>query len=238
MTPMKPRISTVWKILGILLIWALAVAITLPYAWSQEIILGKYCVNAGLFMNAKEENIYVVTWIFSGWILPFLIICILYGLCVKKLRESKLKEENESMKKRNAQSRKVVKMFIIIVCVFFLCTMPYNLFFVTTNFMLRYRRDAVDHSLIWALNYALFVLTNINSCINPFIYAKMHQEMNVFVRNAWKKLCPRDRLRRGGAKSAHQKSYTVSHNANIHLHEKVAFSKRPLEKTFENAATF
>ena len=60
MTPMKPRISTVSKVIGILLIWILAVAITLPYAMSQELIPGKYCINAGLLLNAKEENIYVV----------------------------------------------------------------------------------------------------------------------------------------------------------------------------------
>ena len=236
MTPMKPRISKVLKILGILLIWALAVAITLPYAMSQELIVGKYCINAGLLLDAKEENIYVVTWMFSGWILPLLLIGTLYGLCIKKFKEGKFKEENESIKKRNAQNRKVVKMFIIIVGIFSLCTLPYSIFFVATNFMLRYRRAAVDHSLIWVLNYALFVLTNVNTCINPFIYAKMLKEMKTIVRNAWKKFCCRGPLRRGHANSAREKSYAVSQNVNVQQHGEVVLSRRSLEQTFENAA--
>eukprot|EP00112_Aurelia_sp_Birch-Aquarium-sp1_P004113 Seg1467.7 transcript_id=Seg1467.7/GoldUCD/mRNA.D3Y31 product="C3a anaphylatoxin chemotactic receptor" protein_id=Seg1467.7/GoldUCD/D3Y31 len=238
-TPMKPRISTISKILGILLIWALAVGITLPYALSQELIFGTYCLDAGIFMTAKESNIYVVMWIFSGSLLPLLIISILYGLCIKKLKEGKLKEENESMKKRNAQNRKVVKMFIIIVGIFFLCTMPYSIYYVATNFMLTYRRESVDRFLIWILNYTLFVLTNVNSCINPFIYAKLHQGMNTFVGNAWKKFSCRGSRRRSHANEASKKTHAVPQNGSAQPQGKVASPKRAVDTvdaSFENAA--
>ncbi len=190
--PLQPRLSTKSKIIGIAIVWIFAIGITIPYTISQglheEGVLS-ICIDQGV-LSELGRNIYVTSWIVTGWGVPFIIISFLYTLCILDLRKISTTNSNDiAVNQRKTENQKVVKMFIIIVCLFFILTTPYSLMYVTFNYLLTYRRSELDVNLIMKLNYALFVITTSNSCMNPLIYAKLHQEINPFVKKVAKRIC-------------------------------------------------
>eukprot|EP00794_Sanderia_malayensis_P020283 gene20283-22269_t len=179
--PLQPRLSTKFKIIGIIVVWLVALGITVPYAISQGVDKDQsICIDQGV-LSKKARNIYVTCWIVTGWGIPFIVISILYSICVFELM-SKKKSNSVTVKQRRDENKRVVKMFLIIVSLFFIFTTPYSLMYVTFNYLLTYKREAVDINAIMKWNYALFVLTTLNSCMNPIIYAKLHREINPFVK--------------------------------------------------------
>ena len=77
------------------------------------------------------------------------------------------------------ENRRVVNMFTTIVCAFFLLTMPYSLFYFTLAYLEYAKPDDINFDHLISANYGLFVLTMINSCTNPIIYARMHSKVRV-----------------------------------------------------------
>ena len=177
---MKPRISITKKCIGLLLVWLFAFGNAMPYMLSIGMQDGKYCrVISGKVMTVKELTSYNWVWMAGNWILPMVILCVLYSRCMKKLRNNKLKySQNETMKKRADENKRVVKMLSIVVIAFFMLTIPYTLFYMGMSYMVAYAPQHMNLILILTLNYALSLLTSINSCVNPFIYARMHKEIN------------------------------------------------------------
>ena len=192
MTPLKHRLSTTMKVCGVIFVWAIAIGISMPYILSQDVqdYNGeKFCLEDINFMTEKQKVIYAISLSVTGWIIPITIVAVLYGLCIQKLRETSFNNDNnDSMKRRLIENRKVIKMFILITILFCLFTLPYATFYSTLTIFLTYKRDGVDFKLIWTLNYSLFAISNINSCINPFVYAKRQPKMKAFVKMALNRL--------------------------------------------------
>lgn len=215
---MKPRISIKKKCLGLLFVWLFAFGNAMPYMLSIGMQDGKYCrVISGKVMTVKELTSYNWVWMAANWILPLVILCVLYSRCTKKLRENKLKySQNETMKKRADENKRVVKMLSIVVFAFFMLTIPYTFFY-----MVAYAPQHMDFILVLTLNYALSVLTSINSCVNPFIYARMHKEINVVFK---KKLsCCRSR-------SYNQNSNNRNVGRGIALKKMASFSNKAFQR--------
>ena len=140
-------------------------------------------------MDSKTKSVYVCLWLFVGWIMPLFAVSIIYFLCSQELQKNHFgKETNDTTRKRAMENKRVVKLFVTLVSLFAVLTLPYTVFFITTHFVLTYLRKEANFDLIWTLNYFLFVLTNINSCTNPIVYAKMHKEINNFAGKAWRRI--------------------------------------------------
>ena len=111
------------------------------------------------------------------WCIPNVIMAITYYKYARVLKANSFKyDNNREMQRRNKQNAKFVKMFAIIVIVFFLLTMPYAVFHIYFFHMIFIIRITIDIGLIIRLNNimgCLFAVAAINGCINPLIYAKM-----------------------------------------------------------------
>ena len=193
MTPMKRRLSIVIKLCGIVFTWVIAIGISLPYilAQSHHYYRGEYfCLEKTHALKQKQKDVYVISLAVIGWIIPISIISVLYGLCIRKLRQNIFNNDNnDTMRRRIIENKKVIRMFILIETLFCICTLPYAILYATINFLLAYRRNDVDPQVIWTLNYSLFAFSNINSCMNPFIYAKRQAEVKDILKKVWNKLC-------------------------------------------------
>ena len=190
---MKRRLPKTMKLCGIAFTWAIAIGISVPYILTQKYQkhLGEYfCLEHSSVMTQKQKDYYVILLLVIGWALPILIVTVLYGLCIHKLRGSTFKNDsNISMKRREVENRRVINMFVLVSVLFCLCTLPYAILYAAINFLLAYKRNEVDFELLWTLNYSLFALSSINSCLNPFIYASRQPEIRAFAKVAWNKLC-------------------------------------------------
>ena len=190
---MKRRLSIVIKLCGIVFTWVIAIGISLPYilAQSHQYYRGEYfCLEKTHALTQKQKDVYVISLAVIGWIIPISVISVLYGLCIRKLRQNIFNNDNnDTMRRRIIENKKVIRMFILIGTLFCICTLPYAILYATINFLLAYKRNDIDPQVIWTLNYSLFAFSNINSCMNPFIYAKRQAEVKEFVKKAWNKLC-------------------------------------------------
>ena len=190
---MKHRLSIAIKLCGIIFTWIIAIGISVPYILTQNHFSYKeeyFCLEDATVMTQKQKDLYAISLVVIGWIIPISIVSVLYGLCIRKLRESIFNNDNNNtMKRRIIENKKVIRMFILIGTLFCICTLPYASLYATINFLLAYRREDVNQEVIWTLNYSLFAFSNINSCLNPFIYAKRQAEVKNFLKKAWNKLC-------------------------------------------------
>ena len=171
------RITANMKLLAVLFTWILAACIKFPLTWRP--VFG---------YSFEGYKIYLMVWTCLGWVIPLIIIAVLYGICIKTLHESKFQSEkaSEATARRTAENQRVVKMFIIIVCLFFIFTIPHSVID-----LFRYVDNKSDAVIL--LHECSVVLTLVNSCTNPFIYAKMHRDINGFIVTTWRKVSGKQR---------------------------------------------
>ena len=165
------RISSKKKIAAVVFTWVLAACIKFPLTWRSK-------------MGISDEGykIYLMIWTCLGWVIPLIVICVLYGICIKTLNSSSLKQDHgDAGKRRRKEDKRVVKMFVLIVVLFFVFTIPHSIID-----LFRY----IDNksSAVILIHECSVILVLVNSCTNPFVYARMHRDVNAFVVKTWMKL--------------------------------------------------
>ena len=105
-----------------------------------------------------------------AYLLPVILICIMYALMVGRLNRSAVPGTSQSSGRMRINKR-ATKMVVTVVIVYALCLLPVNILFLFQNFS-SYQRNSVTF-IIETVAYSLGVLT---SCINPFIYAFMSSD--------------------------------------------------------------
>ena len=180
---MAPKPSVVTLYCSVIFVWVVSICINIPYLLRIEFVNNLCWDSSNHYIKPKEFIIYAGLWVFFIWGIPNIIMIVVYCLTGAALKRNTLKHaNNKAMEQRNKQNSNIVKMFAIIVIIFFLLTMPYALFYFAGNYIIWY--DPVpDVKLLYTLNYVLFILASANGCINPLIYAKMHRDVNGFLRS-------------------------------------------------------
>ncbi|XP_062601370.1 allatostatin-A receptor-like isoform X4 [Saccostrea cucullata] len=121
-----------------------------------------------------------------GYVLPLLIICVLYGFLLKRLLYGVV--PGGSQRAENIRSKKrVTRMIIIVVVIFALCWLPIHICFMIQYFDLNYETNIVNTSFLMTANCIAYM----NSCMNPILYAFLSENF----RRSFKKLlcCKRER---------------------------------------------
>ena len=152
--------------------WILAVAFESPYLFAYKLVEdpeGMQCVRQWEEAFGEESSyaIYVVVVIILFFCIPFVLLVILYSIILMNLKEQVHPGEPSANTKqqRTRRNRKVLKMAIAFVVVFFICWIP-----VYTNVVIVYFVPEIRSSCSFNLYYIFTYFMSIANCaVNPII---------------------------------------------------------------------
>ena len=155
----------------IAVVWFLSVILQSPtlYAMRLHHVPGgeTYCVEdwTPLFNNLSSQKIYTVVLFVSMYLLPLIVIAVLYTAISWFLWSHKTPGSRLGKKRKDRSKGKVIKMLVIIVVVFSICWLP----IFVTQFVSFFAMPKCGVSPYLA--FIGFFLSHANSAINPCIYA-------------------------------------------------------------------
>ena len=116
-----------------------------------------------------------------------LIVLFTHIVMFVKLREQAVARKHTSTNEKGNQLQSISKRFVIIVCAFYVCLLPKT---IISDYKTYYNwvegvmsMSNITHKME---NFATPLL-NLNSCLNPLIYSKLHQKFLPGLRWVWRK---------------------------------------------------
>ena len=180
--PLTPNLLGRYLYGSVALAWLSSVGISIPYGLRVKFIGGMCQITNDKFVANENFVIFIGISVLCIWCIPSIVVTFVYFFTARALKANTFKHENsKAMEQRNKQNAKIVKMFVVIVIMFSLLTVPYAIFYLYLSYMVVYGTNAFS-TLNSTLNYVLFAASSANGCVNPLIYAKMHREINDYVR--------------------------------------------------------
>uniref|UniRef100_A0A8C7EGY7 G-protein coupled receptors family 1 profile domain-containing protein n=1 Tax=Nothoprocta perdicaria TaxID=30464 RepID=A0A8C7EGY7_NOTPE len=160
--------------------WGLALLLTIPSfvfrtTRSDEFSDKETCVldygRVGQHQRLTELFITVLRFL-CGFLLPFVIITVCYGLLLSRVRG-----------KGFARSQKAFKLVLVVIVSFFACWLPYHVVGLvlasTAPHSALFQRAAEADPVVAGVAY-------INSCVNPVIYVLAGQDFKAKLRRSWR----------------------------------------------------
>ena len=166
----------------------------------QEVCLNTKIVREILeYENYTPARVFYGCFFFFGYFLPFVLICVLYGLilCYLSNRPRLGGQQSDSIKKRNQH---VTRMVTIVVGVFALCWLPQHVRFLM-QFFFRFYSESTAFQTFQTLATCVSYM---NSCMNPILYAFLSEHFRKGFRNVICSCCPRviaQRVRGGAGRN-------------------------------------
>ena len=106
------------------------------------------------------------------YLMPGLVMCVSYSrMCSKLWNDNIVGNFSDALMKAKESKKKVVKMFIVIVVLFGICWLPYNIYFLYVF----HDPNVSRQPYIKNVYLSLYWLAMANSCINPFILYFMNK---------------------------------------------------------------
>lgn len=171
--------------------WIIAFFIVSPYTFVHKYNrLKETCYDDWDTTDTRRDSIHRLIY-FSVYecfacFIPAIIMVVVYLQSISKLRSHHIPGNHECLERnRKHKNMQIIKMFGLIVFVFFTLTTPYMVSVFVVIYYMAYDKDFyMQHiELFFNLSYALFILAGFNCCVNPFIYAGMHQDVRKFFRS-------------------------------------------------------
>ena len=157
--------------LVLLFLWLFASALVSTYLikFKARVIQGRYYCY-GIWSNDLETNLWYFKFEVTArfvfvYVVPLVLMAILYSLTICVLRRRQAFGENMSQIRIQAQNVTVIKMLVTVVLLFAFCWIPVHVYFLMVAFA--YKKL---HCLPIALVMALLVPSHANGAINPCIY--------------------------------------------------------------------
>ncbi|CAD5125806.1 unnamed protein product [Dimorphilus gyrociliatus] len=162
-----------------------------PYNHSGEnrsMCIHMVLYDKGMTIRIIKKRIFYTCFCVFGFCLPVLLICVLYGLMLRRLLFGAVPGGNQSREALRSK-RRVTRMIIIVIVCFIFCWLPIQLVFTTRAW------DAFPENMEWHLvHVAAAILAYGNSCINPVLYAFLSENFRKSFRQVLS--CGRLRLTR------------------------------------------
>ena len=154
---------------------------------------------------------------------PITILMIFYTLSALAIQNNQgVSQGNQRRLRRN---RQVVKMFVTIVIIFFLCKGPYSFFRMTETYTVTFKQEEWDKVKGGISNVVLFAVSSINSIINPMVYARMHRDLRGPLKKLFKRMLQRSSNRSDNQATSLHRRLNVKHSRNM-----VAMSSKEYEQ--------
>ena len=146
----------------------------------------EYKVCGIKYNDVNEEIAYTVSLFLIQMIFPVIIMSTMYGFILLRLKSTTTRQlsvrSNTIREKRN---QKLTKLFMAIIIVFYVLTLPYNIFFMW--YTIKGKIITTENPKIQHVYQILALILLSNSCVNPLIYARLHES---FRRNTVRILFP------------------------------------------------
>ena len=181
--PFSNVLPTKTKSLLIAAAWMIGVATSIPSAVRLVYIDDDVSVCTIKAYIPVQQISYASCYTAVGWIVPGIILVTLYYKTANQLKMSEMYHSNVRVMQQQIrkENREVVRMFVVVVTLFFACTMPNAVYQIVYHYIYLFGTGRPRTYLI-KLYTILPCLSAMNSCINPLVYAKMHKEINRYVR--------------------------------------------------------
>ncbi|XP_078368959.1 QRFP-like peptide receptor [Oculina patagonica] len=183
----------------LILTWIIPLLIGAPYILFSDIVKEGQQTYCRLLWGKNELSIYLLSGFVLFYFVPQVTIIVLYSRIMKSLTVSRpaADEVQESTRMRNRQQNMIVmKVFISIVIVFFLCWTPLCVFLLLK--MVFPSLYAKDSCLLFA-GLFFYVFPSLRTAINPAILfvssTNFHKALKeMFYCLTWKSCCKRGRV--------------------------------------------
>ena len=177
----SPLISSKLCPFLILATWIIAMAVNSPYLFSLNVVeypRGLRCSGQRwkeVFGESSSFNHYAVSILIIFYIIPLVLIVILYITIYIKLKSQKIPGEQSANARQQRQQREgnVLKMAIAIVLGFAVCWLPYFIAWFLVIFASDLRSCGLQYYKVFAM-----LMTRINCAMNPcvcFIFSKNYR---------------------------------------------------------------
>lgn len=195
--PLRPRMSKLMGGVVLVIIWAIAIFLSLPYGIYNKVQTVSLLIETAERCSPdypEPEEVYkkylsLVT-IILQYIVPLCIIAVAYGRIVRKLwLRVQLGAVTQRQQVTQARAkRKSIKLLVTVVVVFALCWMPLNLYHLLTNFHPDVQSFRFDSTTFFVLHWIAIS----SSCYNPFVYCWLNETFRAEVKACFKR-CVRNR---------------------------------------------
>lgn len=165
--PLRRQISVTQTVLVIAILWVLATSTVVPYVnFLRYTSSDKICDED--WPEHKQSQIYTAALLVIQYALPLFIISTCYISIGFELTKGQTKTSNRTLAKaRGKESKKVIKMLVIVTLVFAILTLPSSIMWMVSEF------GEADKKFpyFWDVVEVLYVLDFLNCASNPIIYS-------------------------------------------------------------------
>eukprot|EP00794_Sanderia_malayensis_P015749 gene15749-17338_t len=188
--PFSPELSRTSKAIRITMVWLIAIVVQIPFILQLDTTKEHTCLTTPIFTPNVEMAISVCNAV-VGWIIPALILAIIYIKIVTQLRMGEANHSGAQVVQQQvrAENKKVVRMFVIIVSIYLAFSVPFAILQAVVVFQLKLTPAAfAKNQTLKGLYLILPNITTLNCCVNPLVYARMHREINAHLNGVYKKV--------------------------------------------------
>ena len=126
---------------------------------------------------------YILIYSIGLWF-PAIILFTLHFIMYHKLKKEAQIRTNTSTMDSTLQMRRMMKTFSVIVIAFYICMIPHSILhtYLTHTVI---SGKVMNRKLYYTMSLTFTCLQNINSCLNPLIYAKIHLKICSALKRVW-----------------------------------------------------
>ncbi|XP_007461658.1 PREDICTED: proteinase-activated receptor 2 [Lipotes vexillifer] len=175
--PMKKASIAISVSLGI---WLLILLVTIPlYAVKQTIYIPALNITTCHDVLPKEVLVgdmfnYFLSLAIGVFLFPAFLTAFAYVLMIRTLQSSALDKNSEKKRQR------AIKLIVTVLAMYLICFTPSNLLLVVHYFLIK----NWGQSCVYALYLVALCLSTLNSCIDPFVYYFISQDIRDHAKNA------------------------------------------------------
>ncbi|XP_069476821.1 galanin receptor type 1 [Ambystoma mexicanum] len=166
-------------LLGVGLIWALSVAMTVPVAYNQRLIYreGNETFCWAQWSDPRDRKVYAVCTFVFGYLLPLLLISFCYAKVLNHLH----KKLRNMSKKSEASKKKTAQTVLVVVVVFGISWLPHHVIHLWAEF-----GEFPFTQASFFFRIAAHCLAYSNSSVNPIIYAFLSENFRKAYKQVFK----------------------------------------------------